>query len=480
MSASTVAITANPAVNNAPSLALGSRRRSSVTVTEKRSASIELVPEAASAGVAASEHTGGNGKDLSHSMRGESVLDRPKELPALNGRRIGGGGGVSSTVSPRRRKVVAKSLDKPKWQTVLSVFTKNLVAFSNAVETWAKSGSGEGTGSPLAIAEVESRIAEVEGLVKKTAKMMQVQVEVVDRKIENEVGGLRRELTKTVAEKSSFLEDALKKLEVRVDGLDKSLTEFRASDFLTKSELETFLDELKKSRSAEEREKDWSLDDIRAVARTIVEREVERHAADGLGKVDYALASAGGKIVAHSESILCPSSGFWYFRPSCLNYVLKESFRMLQPSFGEPGQCFPFKGDNGFVVIKLRSAIIPEALTLEHVAKVFGCAHLLALNKSVAYDQASAPKYFRISGWYEGNGASPANHADMKFLLGEFTYDLERSNAQTFELDSTDSGIINMVRLDFTSNHGAPHTCIYRIRVHGHEPDSVAVPTMRS
>ncbi|KAK9124887.1 hypothetical protein Scep_013733 [Stephania cephalantha] len=475
MSASTVAITANPAVNNVPSLALGSRKRSSVTVTEKRSASIELVPEAASAGVAASEHTGGNGKDLSHSMRGESVLDRPKELPALNGRRIGGGGGVSSTVSPRRRKVVAKPPDKPKWRTVLSVFTKNLVLFLILLGLFQmlwklgrKSGSGEGTGSPLAIAEVESRIAEVEGLVKKTAKMMQVQVEVVDRKIENEVGGLRRELTKTVAEKSSFLEDALKKLEVRVDGLDKSLTEFRASDFLTKSELETFLDELKKSRSAEEREKDWSLDDIRAVARTIVEREVERHAADGLGKVDYALASAGGKIVAHSESILCPSSGFWYFRPSCLNYVLKESFRMLQPSFGEPGQCFPFKGDNGFVVIKLRSAIIPEALTLEHVAK------------SVAYDQASAPKYFRINGWYEGNGASPANHVDMKFLLGEFTYDLERSNAQTFELDSTDSGIINMVRLDFASNHGAPHTCIYRIRVHGHEPDSVAVPTLRS
>ncbi|KAK9154469.1 hypothetical protein Sjap_001949 [Stephania japonica] len=472
MSASTVAITTNPAVNNA--LALGSRRRSSVTVTEKRSASIELVPEVASAGVAASEHTGGNGKDLSHSMRGESVLDRSKELAALNGKKSGGGG-VSSTVSPRRRKVVAKPPDKPKWQTVMSVFTKNLVLFLILLGLFQmlwklalKSGSGEGSGSPLAIAEVESRIAEVEGLVKKTAKMLQVQVEVVDRKIENEVGGLRRELAKTVAEKSSFLEDVLKKLEVRVDGLDKSLNELRASDFLTKSELETFLDELKKSRSAEEREKDWSLDDIRAIARTIVEREVEKHAADGLGKVDYAVASAGGKIVAHSESILCPSSGFSYFRKSCFNRVLKESFRMLQPSFGEPGMCFPFKGDNGFVVIMLRSAIIPEALTLEHVAK------------SVAYDQSSAPKHCRISGWYVGNGPSPANEGGMKFLLGELTYDLERSNAQTFELYSTDSGIVNMVRLDFTSNHGAPHTCIYRIRVHGREPDSVAVSTLRS
>lgn len=68
------------------------------------------------------------------------------------------------------------------------------------------------------------------------------------------------------------------------------------------------------------------------------------------------------------------------------------------------------------------------------------------------------------------------------FLLSEFTYDLEKSNAQTFDVsDSGSTGAIDTVRLDFTSNHGSPsHTCIYRFRVHGHEPDAVSVMAMRS
>jgi SUN domain-containing protein 1/2 len=43
---------------------------------------------------------------------------------------------------------------------------------------------------------------------------------------------------------------------------------------------------------------------------------------------------------------------------------------MLKPSFGEPGNCFALKGSRGFVQFKLRSAIVPEAVTLEHIAKV--------------------------------------------------------------------------------------------------------------
>ena len=44
--------------------------------------------------------------------------------------------------------------------------------------------------------------------------------------------------------------------------------------------------------------------------------------------------------------------------------------KMLRPSFGEPGDCFALNGSSGFVEIKLRNAIVPEAVTLEHIAKV--------------------------------------------------------------------------------------------------------------
>lgn len=68
------------------------------------------------------------------------------------------------------------------------------------------------------------------------------------------------------------------------------------------------------------------------------------------------------------------------------------------------------------------------------------------------------------------------------FLLAEFTYDLEKSNAQTFNvLDSAGSTVIDTIRLDFTSNHGSDsHTCIYRLRVHGHEPESVSMMAIES
>lgn len=103
--------------------------------------------------------------------------------------------------------------------------------------------------------------------------------------------------------------------------------------------------------------------------------------------------------------------------------------------------------------------------------------------QSVAYDRSSAPKDCRVSGWFLGKTDSTADGEEKMSLLTEFTYDLEKSNAQTFNvLDSTAApGIIDTVRLDIESNHGSPtHTCIYRFRVHGHEPNSESLLAMQS
>lgn len=101
--------------------------------------------------------------------------------------------------------------------------------------------------------------------------------------------------------------------------------------------------------------------------------------------------------------------------------------------------------------------------------------------QSVAYDRTSAPKDCRVSAWLRGvHDPDLEVHTEKMFLLAEFTYDLEKSNAQTVTvLDSAVSNIVDTVRLDFTSNHGSPsHTCIYRLRVHGHEPEAVSVMAM--
>lgn len=104
------------------------------------------------------------------------------------------------------------------------------------------------------------------------------------------------------------------------------------------------------------------------------------------------------------------------------------------------------------------------------------------IQQSVAYNRSSAPKDCRVSGWLKGQDGDVAADSDRRFLLTEFIYDLDKSNVQTFNvIDSGSPGLVNMIRLDFTSNHGhSAHTCIYRLRVHGHEPSSVLMFTTQA
>ena len=97
----------------------------------------------------------------------------------------------------------------------------------------------------------------------------------------------------------------------------------------------------------------------------MLEKEIQRHAVDGLGRVDYALSSSGARVVRHLE----PFIRRWFQKIS-LTTVYRDSEKMMKPSFGEPGQCFPLKGNSGFVDIRLRTTIISEAIILEHVDKV--------------------------------------------------------------------------------------------------------------
>ncbi|GKV39697.1 hypothetical protein SLEP1_g47428 [Rubroshorea leprosula] len=459
MSASTVSITANPAARRRPVLA-----------NEKKS-NIEMVPAEptlSGAIVGADKATAGQSKDLSHhSIRGEATRDLLQaKKPAL---------AHNSTVSPRRTRKASSKTEKPRWLTVLSIFTKNLVlllVMAGLVQMiWRlvlRSGESSMLGTNMGLSEIESRIAEVESFVKTTAKMIQVQVDVVDRRIDSEVGGLRRDLNNKIEDQRSILQNALENLQDKSKELENFMNELKNVNWLTKEEFERIYEELKNSKGESgENENNLSLDGMKAYAREILEKEIEKHAADGLGRVDYALASGGAMVVSHSEPYLAGKRSNWFLIGS-RNVVRDDANKMLKPSFGEPGQCFPLKGSSGFVQIKLRTTIIPEAVTLEHVAK------------SVAYDRSSAPKYCRVSGWLQGHEDTAVDARKM-YLLAEFTYDLEKSNAQTFNvLSSADTGVIDTVRLDFTSNHGSPtHTCIYRFRVHGYEPGSVSMMTMQ-
>ncbi|KAM7266986.1 hypothetical protein ACFE04_009152 [Oxalis oulophora] len=452
MSASTVSITANTAT------AAYSRRRP-VIAGENKSNTVEIISNDAI-----------NGDDVSNSTdkgKSDAILERSSRDPVQLKRTTA----VTAAAPVRRTRkatsVAAAKTEKPRWLTIASVFGKNLsvlLVLLGLIQLVRKLAfqSSESEGNLTGLTDFEGRIADVESLMKTTARMVQVQVEVIDKKLESGIGELRSEFNDKIDERTLHLESQLKELEARSEEFEKSLSglQLKIGDWLSKEELDSLYEELvKKGKNGDH--SDLSLDDVQLYAREVVMKEIEKHASDGLGRVDYALATGGGMVVKHSEPF---NQG--------VNWLLKgktgvhnDADKMLKPSFGEPGQCFPLKGSSGFVQIKLRTAIVPEAITLEHVAK------------SVAYDRSSAPNHCRISGWLQGDDRDKAIDDERRFLLTEFNYDLEKSNAQTFNmLDSVSaSGLIDTVRLDFLSNHGATHTCIYRLRVHGHEPDSVSM-----
>lgn len=371
MSASTVSITANPAA-----------RRRPVVAADKKTTSIELLG-ANEAAVATQRSPNGfvpggddkataaDGKDLSHhSIRGERSS---KDMAAQQAKKsvVANNQNTSNVPLRRARKASPQKPDQSRWMTVLRVFAKNFVllvllaGLVQLIRRLAVKPEDSISGTQMGFSDFEGRIAEVEGFLKTTAKMIQVQVEVVDRKIDNEVGGLRRET-----------KDELKRLATKSEVLERSVGELKAVEWLSKEEFNKIYEDLKKARSIEHDDEGGSLDEIRAYAREMIEREIDKHAADGLGRVDYALATGGGMVVKHSEPYLVGKARNWFQMGGGKAHSNAE--KMLRPSFGEPGQCFALSGSSGFVQIRLRTAIVPEAVTLEHVAKVmFSISYIL-------------------------------------------------------------------------------------------------------
>ncbi|MCD7465549.1 hypothetical protein HAX54_001494 [Datura stramonium] len=461
MSASTVSISANPVS--------GSTRRRAVE--KKLSSALDLADSnlatATAAAAAADPISTPNVSFRTDSRDAIPVVKKTlphTNVPTSSTRRASG----SAPAAKRHSKP-----PKPRWLTVVSVLTKNLLLLVVIVglvqmvrRLVANSGQANGSDSLAVISgDFDGKFAEMESFVKKTTKMMQVQIDVIDQKLDSGIKNVRDELIAKVDDKVEELQLKLKEVSGTSENMEKLMGEFREKNWVSRDELENIMEEYRKMKGSSEVD-DKSLDEFRIYAREIVEKEIEKHAADGLGRVDYALGSGGARVVKHSEPFIAKSGGGDVF--SLLtnrNAVSNDAEKILTPSFGEPGQCFPLKGDSGFVQIRLRTAIIPEAVTLEHVAK------------SVAYDRSSAPKNCRVSGWlHDKEGADLAADSEKRFLLTEFIYDLDKSNAQTFDvLESAGSSVVDTIRFDFTSNHGKPHTCIYRLRVHGREPNSLVM-----
>lgn len=186
-------------------------------------------------------------------------------------------------------------------------------------------------------------------------------------------------------------------------------------------------------------------------ARVIVNNALKLYSQDRTGMVDFALESGGGSILGtrcsetyETKTALVSLFGLplWY---------LSQSPRVvIQPDM-YPGNCWAFKGAQGYLVVRLSMEIFPTAFSLEHIPK----------SLSPTGNITSAPKDFAVYGLeneYEEDGV----------LLVQSVYNEEGEPLQIFHITEENRKSFQIVELRILSNWGhSNYTCLYRFRAHG-------------
>ena len=182
--------------------------------------------------------------------------------------------------------------------------------------------------------------------------------------------------------------------------------------------------------------------------------------ADRTGRQDFALASGGGRVVAHSQlsPFVARGDGPITAAVAFLRGGVhpKSDEWLLSPSLEQPGDCIALHSSTGYVDIRLRQSVMVDAVTLEHT------------NSLNAYDMHSAPRDIEILGWLSCNKNKCKNSKPPKSLLslGNYTYSVSHGSVQTYEVAAPQT--LDHVRLVVKNNQGHKRwTCLYRFRVHG-------------
>nr|XP_058141640.1 SUN domain-containing protein 1 isoform X3 [Dasypus novemcinctus] len=188
-----------------------------------------------------------------------------------------------------------------------------------------------------------------------------------------------------------------------------------------------------------------------AQALVLVNNALKLYSQDRIGMVDFALESGGGSILStrcsetyETKTALISLFGIplWYFSQSPRVVIQPDIY---------PGNCWAFKGSQGYLVVRLSMTIYPRSFTVEHIPKTL----------SPTGNITSAPKDFAVFGLEN-------EYQEEGLLLGQFTYDQDGESLQMFHALKRPEKAFQIVELRISSNWGHPeYTCLYRFRVHG-------------
>ncbi|XP_065509355.1 sperm-associated antigen 4 protein-like [Caloenas nicobarica] len=195
---------------------------------------------------------------------------------------------------------------------------------------------------------------------------------------------------------------------------------------------------------------------LQEVARLRVELRSARKAASNVASEvsvemsDWALQSTGATIDMRRTSQTYSCQGKWSCMVLRLFHPANPPEAVLQPDVS-PGNCWPFQGRQGQVVIRLPARVHLSTVTVQHISK----------EASPSGFVTSAPRDVAVFG-VDADG-------EEETLLGTFMYDVAKDPIQTFPLKNAPlRRAFSYVKFFVKSNWGNPmYTCIYRVQVHG-------------
>ncbi|KAL4680585.1 hypothetical protein H8959_022526 [Pygathrix nigripes] len=181
---------------------------------------------------------------------------------------------------------------------------------------------------------------------------------------------------------------------------------------------------------------------------------------DFVRKPDYALSSVGASIDLQktSHDYADRNTAYFWNRFSFWNYARPPTVILEVASQCSPGNCWAFEGDQGQVVIQLPG---PSAAERHHSAA--STAQRGAHRRS----QQRPPRFRGLCECGRGQEGLQVDD-ETEVFLGKFTFDVEKSEIQTFHLQNDPPAAFPKVKIQILSNWGHPRfTCLYRVRAHG-------------
>ncbi|CAO1627157.1 unnamed protein product [Sympodiomycopsis kandeliae] len=299
---------------------------------------------------------------------------------------------------------------------------------------------------------------------------------VLEEKFNENAQGLQNDILSKVRSQQQMYEDSgswpTKKTGSKGGVVDSSAGSLPGVDDISLSHIQT---------------KDGS--DATGAILTLIDAALESYSADRINRPDYALFSAGGRII---PSLTSPTYEFSHpkgpvkkkYLPwtstAVETYSGRTPVHALHPD-NSPGMCWSFKGSIGQLGIRLSKPIVISDISIDHPS--------LSILPEGGGD--TAPREISISGYLESDSdrkryaeyQSTKSSSEEEFYqvptsmpnyihLSTFTYSLDKKAVQTFAIQNEAVRVlqlpISILQVTILSNYGNQEfTCLYRVRVHG-------------